>query len=177
MHDFEVMDGAPASEFEEAYGDQLEIRGAIFSETLGKVPRRPTLTVNVSDSIGAAIRTMNENHGGCALVLQGGKLAGIITERDILRKVAGTGLDLEHTPTGKIMTANPDTLPSSASIAYALQKMSVEGYRHIPLVDDQGRPEGVVAVRDIVSWMVSLFPGSILNLPPQPGFPKGLDGG
>ena len=169
-------DDVAASEFEESYTDRREIRGAIFSESLGKVPRRPMLVVPATASVAEAMRLMNDAHVGCAIIVREGKLAGIFTERDVLRRVAGQ-IDPGHTTVDKVMTVDPDTLPASASIAYALNKMSVEGYRHIPLVDGEKRPVGVVAVRDIVAWMCSLFPSSVLNLPPEPGYPKTVDGG
>jgi CBS domain-containing protein len=83
----------------------------------------------------------------------------------------------ETTPVSMVMTPDPDTLPANASIAFALRKMTMEGYRHIPLVNDDGSPAGVVAVRDIVAWLVGLLPEGVYNLPPEPGFPKNLDGG
>ncbi len=168
---------ARASEFGEAYDDEREIRGAIFREPLNKVPRRPPLSLPATASIAEAIRAMNERHVGCALLLEGDKLAGIFTERDVLRKVAGSGLEVEKTPVSSVMTPDPCTLPEDASIAFALQHMSVEGYRHIPLVTSDNRPVGVVGVRDIVAWMVEFFPESVLNLPPDPGAPKSVDGG
>lgn len=167
----------PVSEFEEAYHDKLEIRGAILGQPLGAVPRRPLITVEADTPLAEVIRILNEKHQGCALVVRDGRLAGIFTERDVLVRVVGRPLDLERTPVEKVMTANPDTLPESASIAFALRKMSQEGYRHVPLVDDEKRPVGVVAVRDIVAWMVELFPATVYNLPPEPGYPREADGG
>lgn len=172
-----ILEGTPASEFEEAYDDQRRLRGAIFAEPLGHVPRRPALTVPATTSIAETCRAMNEHHVGCALVVRGGKLVGIFTERDVLRKVVGASFDVRTTSVEQVMTANPETLPANASIAFALNRMSQAGYRHIPLVTDDGRPVGVVAVRDIVGWMCSLFPESVLNLPPQPGYPREVDGG
>lgn len=170
-------DEKASSEFDEAYEDERKVRGALFSEELGNVPRRDPLLVEVSTSVGQTIRLMNERHVGCALVLRGGKLAGIFTERDVLRKVAATTMDVEHTPVEHVMTANPDTLPPSATVAFALREMSVEGYRHIPLVDADGSPSGVVAVRDIIVWLVDCFPASVHNLPPTAVVATNLDGG
>lgn len=173
----DTTDEAPSSEFGEAYEDDREIRGAIFSEPLNKVPRRPTLTLERNATVAEAIRAMNERHVGVALVVHDQKLVGIFTERDVLRKVAGRPVDVDKTPVSKVMTVNPETLPEHASIAYALHHMSVEGYRHIPLLKEDRTPVGVVGVRDIVAWMVELFPESVLNLPPEPTAPKTVDGG
>ena len=176
MNELLDEDEVAASEFEESYTDQREIRGAIFQESLGRVPRRPMLVIPAGATVAEAMRLMNEAHVGCAIIVRDGKLAGIFTERDVLRKVAGQ-IDIHRTVVEQVMTEDPDTVPASASIAFALNKMSVEGYRHIPLVDGEQRPVGVVAVRDIVAWMCSLFPSSVLNLPPEPGYPKTIDGG
>jgi len=176
MKDFTVLEGYAPSEFEEIESE-WELKHAIFEQPLAAVPRRATLVVSVASSVADVIRAMNEQHSGCALVVQGGRLAGIFTERDVLRKVAGSTIDVRKTSVADVMTSDPDTLPASASIAFALRKMMEEGYRHLPLVDASGCPEGVIAVRDIVAWMVSLFPETVQNLPPEPGYPRELDGG
>jgi CBS domain-containing protein len=166
-----------SSEFEESYDDDRQFVGEVFGEALSKIPLRPLLLVKTTDTVGDAIQAMNDRHVGVSIVVDAsGKLAGILTERDVLRKVAGRDLDLK-TQVAKVMTSHPETLPPHASIACALHKMSIEGYRHIPLVSEDGRPRGVVGVRDIVGWLVELFPESLLNLPPEPLDPQRVEGG
>lgn len=172
-----LMPDERSSEFEEAYDDDREIRGAVFSDPLSKVPRRPVLLLPISTSVAEAIRAMNERRVGVTLVVQSGKLAGIFTERDVLKKVAGASMDLERTPVSRVMTQEPFTLPEDCSIAFALHHMSTEGYRHLPLVKPDGTPVGVVGVRDIVAYLVELFPESLLNVPPEPTPPRTVDGG
>jgi hypothetical protein len=53
-------------------------------------------------------------------------------------------------------------------LAYALNQMSIGEYRHVPLVDDHGRPTGVVSMRHIVDYLVAMFPQDVFNLPPSP---------
>jgi CBS domain-containing protein len=177
LSDDNPLDSGRASEFEEAYDDDREIRGAVFSEPLSKVPRRPTLILPTTASIAEAIRAMNERRVGVALIVQSEKLAGIFTERDVLRKVAGASMDLTRTPVSKVMTPDPFTLPEDSSVAFALHHMSLEGYRHLPLVRADRTPVGVVGVRDIVAYFVELFPESLLNIPPEPTAPRTVDGG
>jgi CBS domain-containing protein len=176
MAQFQVTADPRVSEFEDSFDDERMIRGAIFAEPLSKVPRRPLVTVPITATVAQAVQAMNEKHVGCALIVRDGKLAGIFTERDVLQKVTGKAGVLEGS-IQKVMTANAATLPATASIAYALRHMSVEGYRHIPLVDGENRPIGVVAVRDIVGWICDLFPASLLNMPPDPEPPRTVDGG
>lgn len=175
-----------ASEFTEAYADRprggaataTEVTRDIFKQRLGDIPQRELVTIESLASIQAAVTRMNEAHVGCVLVVEDDKLVGIFTERDVLTKVACSGIDPARTPVADVMTPDPDTLPASASIAFALQRMSVAGFRHIPLVEDDGAPVAVVSVRDIVEWMVELFPARLLNLPPEPqGYPRTVEGG
>jgi len=60
-----------------------------------------------------------------------GKLVGIFTERDVLLRVAGHAIDLEQAKVAELMTRDPVTLPADAGVAFALNKMLVEGFRHI----------------------------------------------
>ena len=73
---------------------------------------------------------------------------------------------------------DPETLSPDSPMAYALNVMSLGGFRHIPLVDAKGRPVGVVSVRDIVNHLVDHFSDKVLNLPPRPGgdIPRSREG-
>lgn len=93
------------------------------------------------------------------LVMEGNRLAGIATERDILFKVMGSP-DWEQIPVSQIMTSDPETLEFSDKIAYALHKMSLGGFRHIPILGD-GRPERMVSVRDILEYLAEIFPDAV----------------
>ena len=70
------------------------------------------------------------------------------------------------------MTVDPETLSIHTTVAYVLNKMAVGGYRHVPVVDDEFRPAYVIAVRDVVSFLVDAFPREVLNLPTEPGRPS-----
>lgn len=115
-----------------------------------------------------AIDEMNRHRVGCVLVEEGGRLVGVFTERDVLGKIAPGGVDIDRTRVEEVMTRDPECLTLDDGVAYALNKMSVGGFRHVPLVDDAGRPVGIVAMRNIVDFIVHLFPGQVLNLPPAP---------
>ena len=129
----------------------------------GRVAVRPGTT------IGQAARIMKDHRMGCVLVEDGGKLIGIFTERDILTKLVGTGYDPGKVSVDGVMTRNPETLTPDDPIAFALQLMSVGGFRHVPLVDSEGRPVGILSVKDIVDYLAEHFPREILNIPPEPG--------
>ena len=166
------------SEFDEAYEDKELIRGAILTMPISEIKLHAPIGVDVDVSVVAAVNAMNEHRTGCVLVQRAGRLVGIFTERDVLTKVIfrnnNNSMKVEA-----VMTRDPETLEASATIAYALNKMSVGGYRHIPIVDRAGRAVGVLSVRDIVDFLVDLFPDGVFNLPPSPeqGIAKSLDGG
>ncbi len=116
----------------------------------------------------------------CVLVVDAqGQLRGIFTERDVLTRVIGTGLDVASTPLDAVMTPNPEALSASQRVAYAVHCMSVAGYRTVPLVDEEGRPVGVVTVSDVIRWLAGLFPEAVLNLAPGDALkhPESIDAG
>jgi CBS domain-containing protein len=130
-------------------------------------PRAPVIVEPQASAL-EAISLMQTHRIGCVLVCRADKLKGIFTERDVLADVVGQGIDPAKTPVRKLMTENPEYLRPTDSIAYALNKMSVGGYRHVPLVDNARMPVGVISVKDIVGYIVRFFPKSVMNLPTLP---------
>jgi CBS domain-containing protein len=119
-------------------------------------------TTRLSDVVTA----MREAHHGSVLVVEDdGSLVGIFTERDLLLRLEDGDLSRGIQP---YMTAEPETLRAADPIAFALNLMSVGGFRHVPLVDDEGRPGGVVSVKDVVHYLAETFPQDVLTVPPDP---------
>jgi CBS domain-containing protein len=142
----------------------------IFQEPIQALHLRAgRVAVPVGTSIGEAARVMKERRIGCVLVEEGGKLVGIFTERDILTKLVGTGYDPAKVQVDVVMTRNPETLTPDDPIAFAMQLMSVGGFRHVPLVDADRRPVGILSIKDIVDYLVEHIPSEIFNIPPEPG--------
>ena len=107
-----------------------------------------------------AIRTMRERKIGCLLVTdREGKLCGIFTERDVLYKVAGKGMDPAGEPVSRYMTHDPEVIRADQLLASALQRMMVGDLRHLPLVDTAGRPEKILSSRDIINYVAYLVEG------------------
>ena len=176
INEFYDGDMVGQSEFEDGFEDAA-LPGEFLRMTLKELPRRPLLSLPPTATIADAIQAMNDKRVGAVLLMEGNTLAGIFTERDVLKRVALSGIDVRTTSVSTVMTKKPDMLPSDAGVAYALRKMNEEGYRHIPIVDKNGKATGIVAVRDIVRWLVELFPEE-LNLPPDPSLEsRSVDGG
>jgi CBS domain-containing protein len=89
---------------------------------------------------------MHDKAIDCVLVVEGERLVGIFTDRDAVLKVAGTKTGGQ--PISSVMTHDPVVLRHDETIAVAINKMAVGGFRHIPIVED-GRPTGVVSARDV----------------------------
>jgi CBS domain-containing protein len=150
--------------------EAARLGSAISRRPIGALPTlKEAVCVAPTATLREAIDKMNEGRVGCVLVQEKGKLIGVFTERDVLTRVVGRNLSVDATPVADLMTRDPECLTLDDGIAYALNKMSIGGFRHIPLVDDQHRPTGVVAMRNIVDYIVDLFPEEVLNLPPSPG--------
>jgi len=178
-----------SSEFDDGYEDTLtrKLREASEEQTLGEailhahiraLEPKAVISVAESTSIADAIQAMVDHKIGAVLIVRDGSAVGIFTERDVLVRVASTNVDRQR-PVTDVMTPNPETLSLDDGIAFALNRMIVRGYRHIPIVDKTDRPVAVLSVREVVAYIVSLLPARIHNLPPEPtlGIAKQLDGG
>lgn len=141
---------------------------SVLRRPLLELPPAPPVTVEAPTSVLEVVHLMRDRHAGCVLVVRAGRLKGIFTDRDVVSRVVAAGIDPSKTPVRRVMTTTPETLRPTDSIAFALDLMSVGGYRHIPLVDKAGAPVGTVSVKDIVAYLVGFFPKSVLNLPPAP---------
>lgn len=126
------------------------------------------LRVTPGQSVSDAVSLMREHGVGCILVCQGERVVGIFTERDLLRRVLAAGKPLTL-PVAECMTPDPVVVHPKEPIAAAVRRMVDGGYRHLPVVDDQGRLLGVLSVKRIMHYLVEHFPATVYNLPPDPG--------
>ena len=133
-------------------------------------PDQP-LAVSTEATVGEVLELMRAQRGSCVLICSddadGSRLEGIFTERDALRWMAAGGDTAINIRLS--MTRTPAVLPATASVGAAIDMMSQRGLRHLPIVDEQGTPQGVVAVGGIVHYLVEHFPQAIYTLPPEPG--------
>ena len=159
---------------DEAYFDRRRRKRLVFDSNLLResalvLRARKPLVFGPSDSVTDAIRAMQGEHRGCVLVTGDGSPAtpvtGIFTERDVLFRVVDRGRNPATLPLSEVMTGEPECLRDDQPIASVLNKMSVGGFRHIPIVDAEGRPSFVVSVKDVVQFLVEAFPREILNRP------------
>jgi CBS domain-containing protein len=124
-------------------------RGIEFvRQKLSEVPAHGPVKVAAHDPVALAVRMMQHTDTNCVLVMDGAHLAGIITPWDILHKVAGQSDDLNAMTCRQVMTKDPVFLRDNDDIAVAINKMSVGGFRHIPLLQGQ-TPIAVLDIGDV----------------------------
>ena len=160
---------------------QRNVGRQILESTISDVKLLEAVTLPVKSTVGKAVDLMKRRKVGAILVVERRKgatrLVGIFSERDLLTKCIGKP-GFARIPIAKVMTADPQALEAKDSLAYALNKMSVGRFRHIPIVDGNGKPTGMLSIRDVVDYVVELIPEEILNLPPEPKYavPKDQEG-
>lgn len=132
------------------------LRRKILDDPISSLKPATAFVIPEKEVLAYCIRFLQNHKIGCLVVVnEEGKVSGIITERDLLFKVAGTNADIDLSPVEAVMTRTPECLSLTDSIDYALHKMGHGGYRHIPLVDHEGRPTGILSVKDIMKYIVS----------------------
>lgn len=109
---------------------------------------RPLVSGTTDMTVRAACRLMAEKKIGALLLVDDNRIAGIFTERDALNKVLADGLDADSTRVSLVMVKDPQTIRADKPLAYALQFMADGGFRHVPVVDADGTPLGMVSARD-----------------------------
>lgn len=142
-------------------GNVLEAR--LVHDHLSELGAEGPLSVAVGESIAEVLRKMQERKIGSVLVRDGDRVAGIFTERDALLKVAGAPLGSRLI--GEVMTPDPVVLREEDSVAVAIHKMAVGGFRHIPILHG-GEVAAIVTSRDIFRYVTRIMtsPG---NPPPD----------
>jgi CBS domain-containing protein len=142
-------------------------RGELRTEKARAVARPEPAQVAAGTPLRDALATMRANGGDAVLVLDGTRLAGILTERDVLMRVLGTNVD-EARPVDEFMTASVGTLNADATLIEAMHALEQGQFRNLPLVDESGGVVGLLRQQDLLAYVAEAFPQEILNLPPRP---------
>ena len=132
------------------------VEHSLMADTVASLNPRPPVVVGPGATVAAAVRVLLDAEVGAVLVVDaGGRLAGIFSERDLLTKVTGLTTPLDQLPLEQFMTPRPETVTATDTLAFALHKMDVGGYRHLPVVADN-KPVGILSVRDLVRHLTGM---------------------
>jgi len=124
------------------------------------------IAVSPHTPLSQAIEAMKTDEGGCVIISDDGRVAGIFTERDLLTKIIGENVNLDS-PISEWMQPAVETLSREATIGEAVRLMNERSFRNIPLVR-KGELVGSISVFDIITYLAECYPKSTMNLPPRP---------
>lgn len=125
---------------------------SVMEDNLGQLEMEEPLTVRPHETALAVARRMKEAQTACALVLDDGRLVGIFTEHDVLCKMTGAKTDAAQRPVSELMSANPEALQESDSVAAALNKMAMGRYRHVPVAKQDGS-YSVTSIKHVLKYI------------------------
>ncbi len=107
------------------------------------------------DSVAQILEVMRKESKDCVLVFKKRKLVGIISQRDILLRVAGKYPDIAKVKAANVMTPNPEFVRPEDPIAYVVSKMAMGGFRHVPVMNPDGTPMSIVSIKDVLIYLDS----------------------
>jgi CBS domain-containing protein len=165
-------DTLEGDEPEPEVGRKVDVGRQFLETTIQELKPKPVVSVSEDATVAKALELMRKKGLGVVAVVSKRKpkrLVGIFSERDLVQRALGLRA-FGRVKISKVMTRSPEALRPRDSVAYALNKMSVGRFRHIPLVDEKHLPVSMISVRDIIDFLVELIPEEILNLPPEPQF-------
>jgi CBS domain-containing protein len=173
---WEETEGGPepleGDEPEPEVGRRADVGRQFLETRIEELKPKLPVTLPENATVGRALELMRKKDIGVVLVVSRKKpkrLVGIFSERDLVGRALGMR-GYGRLAISKVMTRDPEALRPRDSCAYALNKMSVGHFRHVPLVDENHVPVGLVSVRDVIDFLVELIPEEIQNLPPEPQY-------
>ena len=133
-------------------------------QSVGVLNLAPAITIQETQSLEDALRLLRDNRIGCLVVTnKNNVITGIFSERDCVLKVLEWSREEFSKPVSEYMTKDPIAQAPDSTIGFALQLMSQGGFRHLPIIDEQNHPIGLLSVKDVVDYMVEKFTDDLLN--------------
>ena len=131
---------------------------------LMRIAHVPPAAVELSGSVADAVRAMVDNGVGAVAVVDLGILKGIFSERDLMKKVIYRSLSPDKTPVAEVMTVEVESIKAEMQPADALRLMLERHFRHLPIVDDHGKVQGILSIRNLLEHMVEELEDSVNSL-------------
>lgn len=143
----------------------VDFQLSLESEGVGSAYPDQPLAATADETVGNVLQLLRAQRTGAIMICEGSKLIGIFTERDALKQMA-SGADMSA-PVRTVMSSPPATIASTATVGDAIRIMAEGAYRHLPIIDQNQTPTGVLAVHGIVHYLVDHFPETVYNQPPD----------
>lgn len=130
------------------------IRSAMMSAPISDLITGDDLLVTATtDTLDKVVKIFQEQQKNCVVVYKNRKLVGILSNRDILWKVVGKQTDLSKIKVGDVMTPNPEYVMPDDPIAFAVNKMAMGGFRHVPVIQEDGKPVSIILIKDVLDYL------------------------
>jgi len=172
---YDVHEAACERQIKTLAVSSVDFQLSLENEGVGAAYPDQPLAASADETVGTVMQLLRAQRTGAVLLCDGPKLVGIFTERDALKQMA-SGADLS-VPVRTVMSEGPATISANATVGDAIRMMAEGGYRHLPIIDQNGEPKGVLAARGIVHYLVDHFPETVYNLPPDSkAAPKAREG-
>lgn len=176
------------AQFEEILNDELDgyapesgkpkLSVEALRVPLSSIDAGSAKTLRIGALVQEAVRIIEQPGTSCVIITdEDDRLVGLITERDLCTRLISKGIDPKTARVEQIMTEDPITLRTDQPLTHALAQMDVGGYRHIPLVDRESRPTGIITARRIINYITEFFPEEVAVLPPRETAPGQRHGG
>jgi predicted transcriptional regulator len=133
------------------------LEGSVAADPISTLGPVLPIVADPTTRVREVVRLLAEHNVGCVLVVFCDVPVGIFSERDMLMRIGDRLNELGNHPIRHFMTPAPETLGPDASIAFALNRMALCDFRHIPIEQNE-RPVGVISVRDVLGYVSRQFP-------------------
>lgn len=155
----------------------MSLKEELISERVSHLDLSKFCQIASGTAVRATLAHMRQKQTNVCLITSDGHLTGILTERDVLTKVAATPENLDVS-VDDIMTPHPITVTPDTSAADALWLMDDKKFRNLPVVDANGQIVGNMTHQAVISFLAARYPVEVLNRPPRPDqFPRKQEGG
>jgi len=132
------------------------------------------ITARPDESVADVAHRMATNRVGAVLVVDGGRLVGLFSERDLLTRVVGSDRRPDTTPVGAMATPDPITIQVDAPLRSVIEVFRQRKFRHLPVMQN-GRPVGILSTRDFLEYLVDGFERYIDQVQYQRELAQGVD--
>ena len=111
------------------------------------------LVCKPSDTVQKIVKIFQKEKKNCVLIYDKKKMVGILSNRDLVLRVAGRYKDLSKVTVKEVMTQNPAFVRPEDPLAFAMNKMSLGGYRHVPVLRADGTPVSILLIKDVLRYL------------------------
>lgn len=138
-----------------------------IDQRVGELPLAEPVFLPPTASVRAAVDLMRGGSRSCVLALEGGRLAGIFTERDVLTRCMAPDFDWDQPLDRGLLTRDPVTVSGETTVGDAIALMQRHRYRTLPVLENE-TVAGLVRLGELLQHFAESYPEEVLNLPPRP---------